>query len=302
MRVPKSCRHARASEYRRLPCGSSSVKDGPVLYCLSPSINPPAGSYAFSVNVATVDGVGTAIHYFMQRGVRRIATITSTDANGQDADRALDTVLSNLKAQSLLVDREHFGAADLSVSAQAARMKAANPDLIIAWTSGTPFRHGFTCAKGRRSQRATLTTNANSNRAILTSLTGLLPPDLYFPDPITEIKISEIIDPQTRRAVEAYHAAMNAVGISQPDVPNGAGWDAGQLIVAAFRKFGPSATPLQIRNYIDGTKGWVGIRGPYDFRSFPQRGLSQPAVVMVRWDGAAGEWSAVSRPGGTPLR
>lgn len=278
------------------------VKDGPLLYCLSPSINPPSGSYAFSVNVATIDSMGTAIHYFMQRGAKRIATITSIDANGQDADTALDTVLANLKAPSLLVDREHFGNSDISVSAQASRIKAANPDLIVAWTTGTPFGTILHSFKDVGLDVPLLTTNANSNRGILAQLASLMPKELYFPDPVTEIKVTEILDPRTRREVESYHTAMNAVGVSQPDVPNGAGWDAGHLILEAYRKIGASATSAQIRDYIAGTKGWVGIRGPYDFRAYPQRGLSQPAVVMVRWDATAGEWNAVSRPGGVPLR
>jgi len=278
------------------------VKDGPLLYCLSPSINPPSGSFAFSVNVATIDSMGTAIHYFVQRGVKKIATITSIDANGQDADAALDAVLLNMKAQSLLIDREHFGDSDISVSAQASRIKAAAPDLIVAWTTGTPFGTILHSFKDVGLDVPVLTTNANSNRGILASLAALLPKELYFPDPVTEIKVSEILDPRTRREVEAYHTAMNAVGVSQPDVPNGAGWDAGHLIIEAYRKLGSAATAVQIRDYIANTKGWVGIRGPYDFHAYPQRGLSQPAVVMVRWDGTAGEWGAVSKPGGAPLR
>jgi branched-chain amino acid transport system substrate-binding protein len=180
-------------------------------------------------------------------------------------------------------------------------MKATNPDLIIAWTTGTPFGTILHSFKDVGLDVPLLTTNANSNRGILAQLATLMPKELYFPDPVTEIKVSEILDPRTRHEVESYHAAMNAVGVSQPDVPNGAGWDAGHLILEAYRKLGPNATSAQIRDSIARTRGWVGIRGPYDFRAYPQRGLSQPAVVMVRWDATAGEWNAVSKPGGAPL-
>jgi branched-chain amino acid transport system substrate-binding protein len=146
-----------------------------------------------------------------------------------------------------------------------------------------------------------LTTNGNSNRAILKQIATLLPRDLYFPDSITELKLPEIADLRARRAVETFRAAMSAVGIPQPDVPNAAGWDAGRLVVDALRKLGPDATPGQIRDYLAGVKDWVGIRGAYDFRAVPQRGLSQSAVVLVRWDGVAGEWVVASKPGGLPL-
>src|SRR6185312_7224426 len=60
---------------------------GPVLYCLSPGYHPPPGSYAFSANTSTWDAQVSTVRYFRLKGLTRIATITSSDATGQDADR-----------------------------------------------------------------------------------------------------------------------------------------------------------------------------------------------------------------------
>src|ERR1019366_9771235 len=42
-------------------------------------------------------------------------------------------------AGAMSVDREHFNATDLSVVGQMAKIKAANPQVLIAWTAGAGF-------------------------------------------------------------------------------------------------------------------------------------------------------------------
>ncbi len=70
----------------------------------------------------------------------------------------------------------------------------------------------------------------------------------------------------------------------------------------AYKKFGLEMTSAQLREYLAGLKGWTGINGAYDFPSVPQRGLGSGWVIMVRWDKAKDDWTAVSGPGGAPLR
>ena len=38
-----------------------------------------------------------------------------------------------------IVDNEHFTITDLSVSAQLAKIKASNAQVLISWATGTPF-------------------------------------------------------------------------------------------------------------------------------------------------------------------
>lgn len=98
----------------------------------------------------------------------------------------------------------------------------------------------------------------------------------------------------------AYLALFNAHGI-KPDNGNSLAWDPAELVVAALRKIGPSATAEQLRAYLDGVTHYVGINGAYDFRAYPQRGLAEQRVMMVRWDDAKQTWVGVSKPGGGPL-
>src|SRR5258708_19669197 len=66
------------------------VANGPVMYCLSPGVHPPAGSYMLTANVSSVDYLTALIRYFRLNGWVRIAVITTIDSSGQDADRGLD--------------------------------------------------------------------------------------------------------------------------------------------------------------------------------------------------------------------
>ena len=61
---------------------------GPVQYCFSPGIHPVANSYTFSSSISTDDLATAALRYFHGKHWNRVALITSTDASGQDAERA----------------------------------------------------------------------------------------------------------------------------------------------------------------------------------------------------------------------
>ena len=92
-------------------------------------------------------------------------TITSTDASGQDADRALDAALSlpENKSTFQVVAREHFNPTDISVSAQIAHIKASNAQVLIAWTTGTPVGTVFRGVTEGGLDIPVVTTNGNGS-------------------------------------------------------------------------------------------------------------------------------------------
>ena len=120
------------------------LRDGPFDYCLSPGVHPAPGSFQFSSSVDTHDLIEALVRYFRSQGYTRIAFMTSTDASGQDAEKGLDEVLKlpeNAGVQ--VVERQRFNPTDVSVSAQIERIKSANPQAFIAWTTGAPIATVF---------------------------------------------------------------------------------------------------------------------------------------------------------------
>ena len=116
------------------------LANGPVLYCLSNSFRPAPGGYAFSSGNAAADMIEVLIRYFRLKGVTRLAVLNSVDATGQSGDQVIDALLARPENAGIKkVEHLHFAQSDVSVAAQVQTMKAADPEAVIAWTSGSPF-------------------------------------------------------------------------------------------------------------------------------------------------------------------
>ena len=281
-------------------CGPSLPlveKTGPVDYCLSPAIHPAAGSYAFTAAVGTVDLAATAVRYLRERGWQRIAVITSTDSTGVDYERAMTAVMSRPENKNMrLVDSERFNPTDLTVSAQITRMKAANPQAVLGWVTGTPVGTVLRGLKEGGLDVPTMVSYSNMTYTQMSSYASFLPSALYFPTMLGTIPgllgAGPIRDAQT-----VYAKSLTAIGV-RPEVGQNLAWDPTMLVVDALRRIGPSATAEQVRDFILHAHGWVGINGVYDYASGDQHGIGENAVAIARWDARQGTWIGVSRPRG----
>jgi branched-chain amino acid transport system substrate-binding protein len=271
------------------------MKDGPVLYCLSPAIHPVRGSYIFSSSVTIFDSAVGLLRYARDRNWNKIALITATDASGQEVDRAFGGAFGLAENATLhLVDHQHFNASDLSVTAQMAHIKAQEPDAVIAWTTGTSFG---TLLHGIRDTGITLPIVAgagNMAKAQMQQYGDLLPRELVFPG-LRGMSQNASAGP-IRDAQNVYFAALKKAGL-EPFSANFV-WDYAMVLVDALRHIGVTATAPQIRDYIDNLHGWVGIEGVYDFRDAEQRGMDERSVVIYRWVPGSSSFVPVSAAGG----
>jgi branched-chain amino acid transport system substrate-binding protein len=275
-----------------------------VQYCVSPGVHPAYGADLFSASIST-QGMATAMIRFMrEKGWKKVATIVSTDASGQDAENQLKAAAAlpeNVAAGLSIVDAEHFNPTDQTVAAQMQRIRAANPDTLVMWTSGQPFgtvTHAYTDAG---MTIPAFTTNANMSLTFMKQFAGFLPRDLYFPG------LAYLAGPNPKEAAPAarvpikrMYDAMKAAG-ANVDFQAGIPWDPAQIVVDAYRALGTAATYDQIRGYILGLKGYVGISGVYDFSdrgAGVQRGLTAKDVLVMRWDEGKTAWTPASKMGG----
>jgi branched-chain amino acid transport system substrate-binding protein len=270
------------------------AKDGPLDYCLSPALRPPPGSFVFSASTGITDTVAVSIKYLRALGLTRIAAITTTDASGQEADRAIDAAFAANGGG--LVTREHFNPADLSVTAQLARIKAAQPQALIAWAAGTPAATVFRGIQDVALDIPVVTSNANSTHVQMRQYAAFLPKVLYFPNPAIAA-VDGVSDAPTKAAQKIFFDAMAAIDV-KPDVTQSTPWDPGLLVIQALRTLGTDASAAQVRDYLANLQNFTG----YDFKAYPQRGLGESGVIMVRWDPVKSDWFSVSKPGGAPLK
>jgi branched-chain amino acid transport system substrate-binding protein len=276
------------------------VQNGPVLYCLSPTAQAQPGGYVFLTQFAGESGMAVDVRYLRERGLHKIAFIASTDATGQDAERALNTVLARPENATVqIVTRQHFGAADLSIAAQMASIKAANPEAMIAWSAGTPAGTLFRGLHDSGIDLPTVTSAANLNPLFFKQYGAFAPKDLYF-NAVPYYGGDIVTNPPTKAALATLTRELAKAG-AKPDQIEISAWDPALIVVDALRKLGPDATAAQLRAYLLGLNGFAGVNGPYDFIRFPQRGLGENSALIVRWDTARGAAVPVSRFGGEPL-
>jgi branched-chain amino acid transport system substrate-binding protein len=270
-----------------------------VSYCLSPAINPAPGSYSYSAGMSAFDITNTALRYFAGRGWRRIALINSTDATGASFNDNFEASLALPQNRSVTkIMTERFNPTDLTVAAQMARIKQANPDGLFAFSLGTPFG---TVMRGYTDAGLTLpiaTSTANMSLAQMAQYGQFDTGKLYVVG-FRYFDRDRIARGPLRDTIETFFRAYAAAGV-KPDSQPGFTWDVGLLAVAALRSAGVHATAAQIKGFIDKQQSFIGINGLYDFRAIPQRGIDYRSAVMTRWDPSKAYWVVVSSPGGVP--
>jgi branched-chain amino acid transport system substrate-binding protein len=275
---------------------------GPVQYCLSPGVHPTAGSYTFTSSVSTHDLGRALVRFYRLKGWTKIAIITSTDASGQDADKGFDETLALPENKDMtIVSRQHFNPTDVSVSAQIEAIKAANPQALIAWSTGAPIATIFKSIIQSGLEVPVGTTDGNMTFAQMKQYADFLPKQLYIPaaEWVTYSSASAK-DPGVAKAQAHFAEVFKAAG-QTPDVASALSWDPAITTIEALRKLGPDATAAQLRDYLAKLSGYAGIDGVYDFTKEAQRGLTVDDAVVTMWNPDAKTWEPKSRPAGAPL-
>ena len=260
-----------------------------VEWCYSPVVAPPPHGYAFMGAPAIEDVQPVILRYFYSRGQRNVALITSTDATGQNFEQKFDIALNRLEFGNMkLVAREHFNPTDLTVAAQIARIKAAKPDVLITYTSGTPFGTVLRGIADAGLDVPVYGSGANMNVDQLQQYSSFLPKELYLNaaqgvvlDPKAPARIKE------RQAV--FFGAMAKAGI-HVEYSHSLTWDPSMAVIDALRVLGTDVTPERLHAYLENLHDWAGIQGIYDFRSGDQRGLGQNGAALFRFNQAKKDW------------
>jgi branched-chain amino acid transport system substrate-binding protein len=275
--------------------------NGPVIYDLSPGDHPKLGGYVYSTSNSTVNQTKAFINFVRSKGWTRVAAITSTDSSGQDGWENIQKAASSGAVK--VVSHQTFDPSDVSVTTQLSKIKAANPQALFIWTTGTPLT---TVLKGMQSLGLsglpTLTTNGNASFRELSSLSSDLPSQLYFPGAPFMVGPSRLTG-QTKTQVQAFDTAIKASGQTAPDEGDALAYDPGLILVSALRKLGTGASAQQIHDYISGLTSFQGIDGTYDFKASQpdNRGLTIKDVYVAQWNKAAQDWTAASGPAGQAL-
>jgi branched-chain amino acid transport system substrate-binding protein len=270
-------------------------KNGPMGYCLSPSLKPAPNSFMFASAPAFDDATPVVLKYFRSRGWTKLAVIAATDATGQDSEKSFDraTTLPELK-EITVVAREHFNTTDISVAAQMSRIKAAKPDLIMTYATGTSFGtllHGISDAG---IDVPVYSTGGNLTYAQMSAYAQYLPKDLFF-NGAQGIVPDVNATGELKKAQTVYFEALKKAGV-KPDFGTQLVWDPAMLFIEAYRHVANDPSADQLHAYMEKLKGWTGIEGTYDFSNGDNRGIHDAAVAVFRWDATKSDFVIVFSP------
>jgi len=284
------------------PAGCAAVgpiieKTGPLSLCLNPFVHPMPGGYQFAPFPDSFDIAAANVRFFRERGLTRIAMINATDGGGRDSDLAFAAAFKLPENRKVtLVAQEHYGAADVSVAAQLARIKAANPQAIISYSTGTPFGTVLHGLFDTGLNLPVATSGGNSNLRQINEYTRFLPSELDF-GAIVAFAPGDSDVPAIRAQQLHMVDALKKNGL-RPEAGYASIWDSALLAVETLRHIPLGGTRENAIAYLSTLKGWSGTDGSYDFVRHPQRGVGTDSVLMVRWDAASGSLVPASRGGG----
>ena len=275
------------------------LDNGPVTYCFSPALYPKSDTFGFSSGPSTRDLNVGAVRYFRSRGWKRVALLTTTDASGQDGEKQGLYALGLPENKDMqLVANEHFAVSDLSIAAQVEKMKAARPDVVLAWVTGTP---SGTALHGLHDGGLDVPVLLNAGNIVvkqIQSYSAFLPKTLLFPG---LLYMAPEINKNARVRTEDQHFVDELKTLGSPPLLLAAmAYDPARIVVDAFRRYGTNASAKQIRDYIEHVKNFAGVNGMIDYTDGSHRGIGVDGVVVVRWDDAKQNFVPVSNPGGQP--
>ncbi len=291
------------------PTGSTSCAaiaalfktNGPVDYCFAPTIHPAAGSFVLSSGASSRDQAVETMVFARAKGWKRIAAIATTDVTGADNEEMFNETLATGKyGPEQLVTHERFNAADVSVSAQLARIKATNPDAILVMTVGTPTG---TVLRGLKDAGLDtlpiISVLGNLTHTEMAAYADIMPKEIYFTAPRFYAYAAARPGP-VRDAQRVFYKALASQG--QPDVGNNNVWDPALIVISGMRKLGADVDAKALLNYILTLHDFAGTNGIFDFRGGDQRGQGLSALIMVKWQPKTKTVFPVSEPGGKPLK
>lgn len=275
---------------------------GPVLYALTPNMNPTPGSYVFATSAPTTGLTQVAMTYYRMRGFTKLGVIVTTDASGQNNLESLETTLrlpanKNMK----IVDIETFGITDVSITAQASKLKASGAQLIVALPNGTAFGTALHGLNDVGLEVPVYTSAANFSPVLLERFKSFLPKELTSSGASFFNRDRPAGDPQ-KKPIDDFYAALAADGITAPTVSHAFAWDPALIVVSVLRELGTSATASQIHDAIEKLRKFPGAGGIYDFSRNDQHGANDSGLLVMKNDPEhPGRATIASKQGGAPL-
>ena len=252
----------------------------PLISCAaSYKIVTPIESRQWVFKVAGSDShvVSKLFEYMKAKGIQKVAIMTASDGFGASGREELVRLAPDFGIT--IVADERYGPQDTDLSAQLTKIRAAQPQAIVNWSTGPtqilavknwrdlgmdsiPLyqSHGF-------GSRKNIELAGKASEGVLLAL--------------ARVNIGPLLqeDQPQKKVIMNYTKAYEGQFKEPISSFGGHAWDSMQLAIAALKAVGPD--PAKIRDFIEKTKGFVGQHGIFNFSPQDHNGLSKDDLEMV---------------------
>lgn len=185
---------------------------------------------------------------------------------GQAVLNSLNALREQYGVEFVAVEKFEVGATD--VTAQAAKVKAAAPEVVfVIATSPVPFRN----VRQVKIEQPIVSAIGSASYDYVRGI-GEFADDIVFP----EFLVGEDPKPEQAQFVALFQKANNAL----PKNFEAAGWDSVHILAAAIAKAGPEAKPSDIAAAARGP--YQGAMAKYDFSKDDMTGIELSSYVFSK--------------------
>jgi branched-chain amino acid transport system substrate-binding protein len=197
--------------------------------------------------------------------VRKVGVLHDT-GYGQIVMNILDTLKGEYGVEFVAVEKFEVGATD--ASAQAAKVRAATPEIVfVIGTSATPFRNA---RQVKITQPIVSAIGASSYEYV--KAMGEFADDIVYP----EFVVGEDPLPHQKDFVKAYEAEYKSL----PKNFEAAGWDAVQILAKGIDTAGIEADRQAVANAVRGP--YAGVLARYDFAAPDMTGIGPSSYIFSK--------------------
>jgi len=240
---------------------------------------PPSESRKWIFKVAPSDSlvVQRMYDYMKSKEISKVAIMTASDAFGASGREEL---LKFAPANGItIVADERFGPQDTDLSAQMTKIRSSHPQAIINWSIGPTQILAVKTWRDLAMDSIPLYQSHGFGSLKNVELLGKASEGVLLP--LSRVNVGGLLpDGQPQKKVILEYKASYETRFKEPISSfGGHAWDSMHLAVSALRAVGPD--PAKIREYIENTKGFVGMHGIFNMSAQDHNGLSKDDLEMI---------------------
>ena len=240
----------------------------------------PAAPYFFKLAATAPDFANAIIEHAKRRGYKKIAMLTSSEANGQAEAAGLRVSIAAGGMQ--LVAAEVYSPTDTNFNAQLTKIRNTGPDFFYNGATGNPATLIFKQAKQLKLDMPMGMSVAGVTAAFFAAIGGTQGAEALV-SALPVGAVTGAANKEGEQELQQLHAALGR----QPVAFHTFGWETGLITEWALKNSDGSRDGL--RNALDRATDVASINGPITFKPDNHIGQDMRGVVVVQMKG--GRWT-----------